>query len=100
MTCIELACSPMNRQRPTYHRTEYCSKTSASGRIRIYSTSLQPALELPHSAEGEPAEGGDTHGGGRCLKAQRTSNQRGFHWAVLSPRWVSKRGAALCRFYS
>ena len=29
----------------------------------MYLTSLQPEVELPDTAEGEPADGGDTGGG-------------------------------------
>jgi len=46
-----------------YHRSANAPSTWAVGSIGIYSTSLQPQLELPHPAEGELAEGGDTGGG-------------------------------------
>ena len=46
-----------------YHNTLKVSSACAGGSIGTYSMPLQPNVELPDSAEGEPAGGGDTGGG-------------------------------------
>src|SRR5688572_25926186 len=45
-----------------YHLTAICSRNCACGSVGQYSTLLQPILELPHSAQGEPLEGADSCG--------------------------------------